>query len=61
MKDARNEARLTDNLRAKASKSLAVTEGRNKELALKLASVDRDQKSTKAGLKSAEAQTEEQR
>ena len=34
VKDTRNEARLADNFRMKANKSLAVTKGRNKELAL---------------------------
>ena len=61
MKDARKEARLTDNLHAKASKSFAIAEGRNKELALKLAITDRDRRSTKVGLRNVEAQTEEQR
>ena len=61
MKDARNEARLADNLHVEASKSLTVAESRNKELALKLATTDRDQMSVKAGLRNTEAQTEEQR
>ena len=61
VKDARNEARLADNLRVEASKSLTVVEGRNKELALKLATADRDRMSVKAGLRNTEAQTEEQR
>ena len=60
MKDARNEARLADNLRVEASKSLTVAECRNKELALKLATADRDRMSVKAGLRNTEAQTEEQ-
>ena len=34
VKDTCNEARLADNFRMKANKSLAVTKGRNKELAL---------------------------
>ena len=42
VKETWNEAKLADNLRAEASKSLATAEGRNKELALKLAVVDRD-------------------
>ena len=42
MKDTRNKARLTDNFRTKANKSLSVAEGRNKELALKLATANRD-------------------
>ena len=61
VKDARNEARLADNLRAEASKSLTVVEGKNKELALKLATADRDRMSVKAGLRNTKAQTEEQR
>ena len=55
MKDAYNEARLTDNLRAKANKSFAVAKGRNKELALKLATADRDWRSAEASLRNAEA------
>ena len=53
--DARNKARLADNLHAEANKSFAVTEGRNKKLALKLATMDRDRRSAKAGLISIEA------
>ena len=45
----------TDNLCAEASKSLTIAEGRNKELALKLATADRDRRSAKAGLMNAEA------
>lgn len=56
MKDARNEARLADNLHVEASKFLAVAEGRNKELAI----ADRDQRSVEVGFGSAEAQAEEQ-
>lgn len=59
MKDACNKARLADNLRVEASKSLTVAEGRNKELAPKLATADRDRMSVKAGLRNTEAQTEE--
>ena len=61
MKDAQNEAKLTDNLYAETSKSLATAEGRNKELALKLVAVDRDRRSTEAGLRTTGAQAEEQR
>ena len=50
MKDAHNEVRLTDNIRAEASKSLVVVEGKNKELALRLAIADRDQRSAEASL-----------
>ena len=59
MKDAHNEARLTNNLCVEASKSLAIAKSRNKELALKLVTVDRDQRNVKAGLKNAKAQIEE--
>ena len=61
VKDNRNEARLANNLRVEASKSLTVAKGRNKELALKLATADRDRMSVKAGLRNTEAQTEEHR
>ena len=61
VKDARNEVRLVDNLRVKNKKSLAAPESRNKELALKLAIANRDLRSAEAGLKTAEAQAEEQR
>ena len=55
MKDTRNEARLADDLLAEASKSLAIVNNRNKELALKLATVDRDWRSAEASLRNAEA------
>ena len=42
MKDAQNVARLANNLRTETSKSLATTESKNKELALKLATANRD-------------------
>ena len=61
MKDAYNEVRLADNLHAKANKSFAVAKGRNKELALKLATADKDRKSTEAGLRNAKEKMEEQR
>ena len=61
MKDAQNVARLANNLRTKTSKSLATTESKNKELALKLATANRDWRSTKASLRTAEAQANEQR
>ena len=60
MKDAQNEARLANNLRGVASKSLAVAKRRNKELALKLATTDRDRRSMEASLRNTEPQTEEQ-
>ena len=61
VKDARNEARLANNLRVEASKSLTIAKGRNKELALKLATADKDQMSVKADFRNTEVQTEEQR
>lgn len=60
MKVAHNEVRLVDNLCVEASKSLFITKSRNKELALKLVTAVKDQKSAEAGLKNAEAQMEEQ-
>ena len=59
MKDAQNEARLANNLRVETSKSLATAEGRNKELALKLATTNRDRRSAKVGLRTTEAQAKE--
>ena len=56
MKDARNEARLADNLHSEASKFLAVAEGRNNELAI----ADRDRRSVDVSFRSAEAQAKEQ-
>ena len=50
-----------DNLHAGASKSPAIAKGRNKELALKLATANRDRMSVKAGLRSVESQVKEQR
>lgn len=61
MKDARNKARLTDNLRTKTNKALGATEQKNKELNMKLAAEDRGRKSAEASLKNARAQAEEQR
>lgn len=61
VRDAQNKTRLTNNIRTKASKSHAIAKGRNKELALKLATIDRDRRNTKDSLKNAEAQMEEQR
>ena len=55
VKDARNEARLVDNLCVETSKSLIATESRNKELALKLVAADKDRRSAEAGLRIAEA------
>ena len=55
MKDTRNEARLADDLLAEASKSLAIVTNGNKELALKLATANRDWRSAEASLWNAEA------
>lgn len=60
MKDALNDARAVDNLCVEVSKSLATAKSRNKDLALELATTDRDQKSAETGLKTTEAQAEEQ-
>ena len=60
VKNAYNEARLVDNLCVEASKSLAIAKGRNKKLALKLATVDKDWRSAEDGLRNVEAQTKEQ-
>lgn len=54
VKDARSKTSLTDNLRTKTSKSLATNEKKNKELALKLVTVDRDRKSAEVGLNNAQ-------
>ena len=59
VKNARNEASLADNLCTEASKSLAIAEGRNKKLALKLATMDKDWRSAEDGLRNVEAQTKE--
>jgi len=59
VKDNQNEARLEDNLRAETSMSLAVTESRNKELALKLAIADKDRRSVEVGLRTGKAQVGE--
>lgn len=61
MKDPRNKARLADNLLVETTKALGTAEQKNKELALKLATANRDQKSAEARLKTAEAQVKEQR
>jgi len=60
VKNARNKERLANNLCAEASKSLAVAEGRNKKLALKLATMDKDWRSAEDGLRNVEVQTKEQ-
>ena len=60
MKDAQYEGRLEDNLHVETSKSLATIEKKNKELALKLVTADKDRKSTEAGLKNAQTLVEEQ-
>ena len=60
MKDAQNETRLANNLRVETSKSLATTESKNKELALKFATANRDWRSTEAGLRTVEVQADEQ-
>ena len=59
VKDTKSEARLADNLRVETNKSLATAEKRNKELALKLATEDKERKSAEVGLKNAQAKAEE--
>ena len=54
VKDAWNEARLTDNLLAKTSKALRVAKQKNKELGTKLATKEKGRKSAEAGLKNAQ-------
>ena len=61
VKDARNEARLVDNLYAKTSKALSVIKKKNKELSMKLAVEERGRRSSEAGFKNAQDQAEEQR
>ena len=60
MKDTWSEAKLTENLRAETSKSLAMAEHKNKELTLKLAVEDKGRKSVKVGLNNGQAQAEKQ-
>ena len=59
VKDTKSEARLANNLRVETNKSLATAEKRTKELALKLATEDKERKSAEAGLKNAQAKAEE--
>ena len=54
VKDAWNEARLTDNLLAKTSKALRVAKQKNKELGTKLATKEKGRKSAETGLKNAQ-------
>ena len=60
MKDTWSEAKLTENLRAETSKSLAMAEQKNKELTLKLAVEDKGRKSVEVGLNNGQAQVEKQ-
>lgn len=53
LKVTRSKVRLADNLRAETSKSLATSEKKNKEFALKLVTADKDRKSAKTSLKNA--------
>ena len=53
VKDARNEARLMDNLRAVTSKALGIVEQKNKKLGMKLVAEERGRKSPEVGLKNA--------
>lgn len=56
VKDARNNSRLADNLRAETNKALGAAKQKNKELAVKLAIANRNRKSTEANLKTIEEQ-----
>ena len=60
VKDARNEARLVDNLRVETSKALGIAKQKNKKLGTKLVVEERGRKSAEAGLKSAQDQAKEQ-
>ena len=46
VKDARNEARLAENLRTETSKALGATEKKNQEITTKLTAEERGRKST---------------
>lgn len=54
VKDARNDARVVDNLHAEVSKSLATSKRRYKDLALKLATANMHRKSAEASLRTAD-------
>ena len=51
VKDARNEAKMEANLRAKTNKALGVMKHKNQELVSKLTDEERAQMSAEAGLK----------
>ena len=51
VKDARNEAKMEANLRAKINKALGVMKHKNQELVSKLTDEERAQMSAEAGLK----------
>ena len=60
MKDAWNEAKLANNLRAETSKALGTFKQKNKELTIKLIVEERRRKSAEASLKNTQTQVEEQ-
>ena len=60
VKDAKNEARLADNLHAKINKVLSIAKQKNKELGMKLVVEEWGRKSAKAGLKNTQDQVEKQ-
>ena len=59
VKDVQSKARLADNLCIETKKSLVIVEKKNKELAVKLATKDRERKSAEVHLKNTQAQAEE--
>ena len=61
VKDARNEARVEANLRAKTNKALGAAEQKNKELATKLTVEERVWKNVEASLQNAQDQAKDQR
>lgn len=60
MKEARNEAKTEVNLCAEANKALGAFEQKVQELTSKLIVEERERKRVEAGLKTVEAQAEEQ-
>jgi len=61
VRNAHNEARVEVNFRAETSKALGAMGQKNQELTVKLTAKERERRSTKAGLKNAQDQFEEQR
>ena len=61
VKDARNKARLTNNLHTETGKALVIANQKNKKLDTKLATEERGRRNVKASLKNAQDQAEKQR